>query len=108
MKKPERQTYFLAIVREHKGQDQPGEAFAIFAFRFLFAYESIAPRRVVVKIVPMKPWPEVQREGAQYFATVPASRHRLDSDTPHRPGRMSFCYNRTSSQSTRGALSSRG
>jgi hypothetical protein len=32
MKKPERQTYFLAIVREHKGQDQPGAKPAIFAF----------------------------------------------------------------------------
>src|SRR5580693_6983736 len=33
MKKPERQTYFLAIIREHRGRPALG-----LLFRFLFAY----------------------------------------------------------------------
>ena len=41
----------LAIVRERRGQDQPG---ARCSFRFLFAYVSIALRAAVVKTVRLE------------------------------------------------------
>ena len=56
MKKPERQTYFLAIVSlqlsgNAEGRISPGE---ICNFRFLFANVSIALRAAVVKTVRLE------------------------------------------------------
>src|SRR5271167_1762474 len=51
MKKPERQTYFLTLIRERGGQDQPGRN---RIFRFLFAYESISHQPAVVKTVRLE------------------------------------------------------
>ena len=42
MKKPERQTYFFAIVREHGGQGQPGRSLQLSLFIRLRKYRSEA------------------------------------------------------------------
>jgi len=60
MKKLERQTYFLGycqfvIVRERRGQDQPGRNLIFtFSVRLLFAYMSIPLRLAVVKSIRLE------------------------------------------------------
>ena len=51
MKKPERQTYILTIIRERGAQMGSGEFCYI---RFLFAYTSISLRPPVVKTIRLE------------------------------------------------------
>src|SRR5258708_4042150 len=100
----------LAIVRERRGQDQPGARL----FRFLFAYVSIALRAAIVKAVRLESSVRIMRQDCNFkihnalrrtFRWQNRLRYRfpgLENPETWAPGlgRTSFCYNRTSSQST--------
>jgi hypothetical protein len=115
MKKSERQTYFLAIVSlqlsgNAKGRNQrPGEVY----IRFLFAYASIALRAAVVKAVRLESSVRIMSHDCNLkihntLRRIFREQNRLrplQVSKTARPGatglvRTSFCYNRTSLQST--------
>jgi hypothetical protein len=101
----------LAIVRERRGQEStPGRG---VAFRFLFAYVSIAFRAAVVKAVRLESSVRIMSHDCNLkihntlrrtFREQNRLRPLQVSKTarPGAPGlvRTSFCYNRTSLQST--------